>query len=259
MKAVLEPKSSVNLRKDRSLSIRVRTSRGEKEVAEAHLRVGKTSGGKYKVYVVATNVGNGRLLWCEAGPGSTRNADLKREWVRFDIGSQAAPFEREQAHDYGRLMLQAAPLNETLALHSGLQENNPPELLERIDDDDTGAIDPQDERDLEGDAQTDIAATPPERRRLILEVLKRNAQRARRLKRERNYTCERCEEPTSWLTRAGEPYVEVHHLIPLGENGFDDEGNLVVLCSDCHRFFHHSHEGPETSRSIARERGIAIS
>jgi 5-methylcytosine-specific restriction endonuclease McrA len=127
------------------------------------------------------------------------------------------------------------------------------------DDDETGTIDPHDERDLEGDAQMDIASAPPERRTLILQVVKRNAQRARRLKRERNYTCERCEEPTLWLTRAGEPYVEVHHLIPLGENGFDDKRNLAVLCSDCHRFFHHSHEGPETSRSIARERGIPIS
>lgn len=242
------------------MTVRVQTSRGEKEVVEAHLRVGKTRGGQYKVYVIATNVGNGRLLWCEAGPGSTRSADLKRLWARFSIASQTAPFEREQAHDYGRAMLQAAPLNETLALHSGLQENNPPELLERIDDDaPPDTIDPLDEHDLNEDKCPDVDAAPPERRMLIQEVVKRNLQRARRLKRERNYTCERCKEPTSWLTRSGEPYVEVHHLIPLGESGFDDERNLAVLCSDCHRFFHHSHEGPETSRSIARERGIPIS
>jgi hypothetical protein len=193
VRAALEPKRL--LEGDWALSTTVRTSRGEKEVAEAHLRIGKTSGGKYKVYVVATNVGNGRLLWCEAGPGSTRNADLKREWARFRIDPQTAPFERQQAHNYGRLMLQAAPLSESLGLHSGLQENNPPELLERIDDDDDmGTIDPHDERDLEDDAEMDMAATPPERRTRILEVVKRNAQRARRLKMERNYTCERCEE-----------------------------------------------------------------
>jgi 5-methylcytosine-specific restriction endonuclease McrA len=98
-------------------------------------------------------------------------------------------------------------------------------------------VDPRDERDLEDDAKMDLAAMPPARRTLILEVVKRNAQRARQLKRDRNYTCERCGESTSWLTRADVPYVEVHHLIPLGENGFDDERNLAVLCSDCHRFF----------------------
>lgn len=38
----------------------------------------------------------------------------------------------------------------------------------------------------------------------------------------------------------GSPYLEVHHLIPLGEGGADSPANLVVLSAHMHRMLHYA-------------------
>lgn len=37
----------------------------------------------------------------------------------------------------------------------------------------------------------------------------------------------------------GSPYLEVHHLTPLSEDGFDELDNVAALCPACHREMHH--------------------
>lgn len=37
----------------------------------------------------------------------------------------------------------------------------------------------------------------------------------------------------------GEPYLEVHHLIPLGEGGADQPANLIVVSAHIHRMLHY--------------------
>lgn len=50
--------------------------------------------------------------------------------------------------------------------------------------------------------------------------------------------CECCGEET-FITNAGEPYVEFHHLIPFNiANGPDHYLNLFALCPNCHRKIH---------------------
>ena len=50
--------------------------------------------------------------------------------------------------------------------------------------------------------------------------------------------CECCGEQT-FITNAGEPYVEFHHLIPFNiANGPDHFLNLFALCPNCHRKIH---------------------
>ena len=50
--------------------------------------------------------------------------------------------------------------------------------------------------------------------------------------------CECCGEET-FITDAGEPYVEFHHLIPFNiANGPDHFLNLFALCPNCHRKIH---------------------
>ncbi len=50
--------------------------------------------------------------------------------------------------------------------------------------------------------------------------------------------CECCGEET-FITSAGEPYVEFHHLIPFNiANGPDHYLNLFALCPNCHRKIH---------------------
>lgn len=51
-------------------------------------------------------------------------------------------------------------------------------------------------------------------------------------------TCECCGE-TTFITNAGEPYIEFHHLIPFNiAYGPDHYLNLFALCPNCHRRIH---------------------
>jgi len=52
-------------------------------------------------------------------------------------------------------------------------------------------------------------------------------------------SCELCGEPAPFLRTNGELFLEVHHVIPLGEGGPDTVENAVALCPDCHRECHH--------------------
>jgi predicted HNH restriction endonuclease len=53
-------------------------------------------------------------------------------------------------------------------------------------------------------------------------------------------TCERCGENAPFKRKADQsPYLEVHHIVPLSENGDDTVDNTVALCPNCHRFSHY--------------------
>ncbi|PIK71057.1 hypothetical protein CS379_21425 [Methylobacterium frigidaeris] len=53
-------------------------------------------------------------------------------------------------------------------------------------------------------------------------------------------TCENCRLPAPFTRRTnGEPYLEVHHKVPLAENGDDTVENAQALCPNCHRRAHH--------------------
>jgi 5-methylcytosine-specific restriction protein A len=43
-----------------------------------------------------------------------------------------------------------------------------------------------------------------------------------------------------FLSAKGTPYLEVHHLIPLGSGGADSPHNMVVLSAHAHRMLHHA-------------------
>ncbi len=50
--------------------------------------------------------------------------------------------------------------------------------------------------------------------------------------------CELCQKP-GFKTYSGEIYLETHHVIPLCEQGADDQQNVVALCPNDHREAHH--------------------
>ncbi|WP_145535638.1 HNH endonuclease signature motif containing protein [Yersinia thracica] len=50
--------------------------------------------------------------------------------------------------------------------------------------------------------------------------------------------CEFCDEP-GFRTVAGAIFAEVHHIVPISEDGPDDLSNLIVLCPNDHRRAHH--------------------
>ncbi len=57
-------------------------------------------------------------------------------------------------------------------------------------------------------------------------------------KRKADGTCQLCNRPAPFKDPDGEPYLEIHHIIPLAEGGEDSIGNVVALCPNCHRKMH---------------------
>ncbi|HFF3786519.1 HNH endonuclease [Enterobacter mori] len=52
--------------------------------------------------------------------------------------------------------------------------------------------------------------------------------------------CECCDAPAPFQrTKDGRYYLEVHHIIPLSENGEDNVDNAIALCPNCHRQEHY--------------------
>jgi len=59
-----------------------------------------------------------------------------------------------------------------------------------------------------------------------------------------NGVCEKCKKSAPFKKDIdNKPYLEVHHIIPLAENGEDTLENAIALCPNCHR---HSHYGAQT-------------
>lgn len=61
--------------------------------------------------------------------------------------------------------------------------------------------------------------------------------------KQQDYKCQANLAHVSFITRAGKPYMEKHHLISMKfyeeyENDLDDINNIVSLCPNCHRQIH---------------------
>jgi 5-methylcytosine-specific restriction endonuclease McrA len=52
--------------------------------------------------------------------------------------------------------------------------------------------------------------------------------------------CQNCKQPAPFHKRTnGEPYLEVHHVMPLSKGGLDVMENVIALCPNCHRKTHY--------------------
>ena len=59
-----------------------------------------------------------------------------------------------------------------------------------------------------------------------------------------NGICEKCGEQAPFFKDIDDtPFLEVHHIVPLAENGDDTVENSIGLCPNCHR---HAHYGKNT-------------
>jgi len=54
-----------------------------------------------------------------------------------------------------------------------------------------------------------------------------------------NGACEACEVKAPFTTSLGRPYLEVHHMIHLANNGADTVDNTVAVCPNCHKELHY--------------------
>ena len=68
----------------------------------------------------------------------------------------------------------------------------------------------------------------------------RNPYVAEYVKRKANGICQDCKKPAPFINKTtGEPYLEIHHIIPLAQGGTDTIDNVVALCPNCHRKRHY--------------------
>ena len=51
--------------------------------------------------------------------------------------------------------------------------------------------------------------------------------------------CEGCRAPAPFVTAAGSPYLEAHHVDRLADDGPDHPRKVIALCPNCHRKAHH--------------------
>lgn len=61
--------------------------------------------------------------------------------------------------------------------------------------------------------------------------------------------CESCDQPAPFNGSDGEPFLEVHHVRQLADNGSDTVENAVALCPNCHR---EAHYGENSKSFISR-------
>ena len=84
----------------------------------------------------------------------------------------------------------------------------------------------------------------------VIETFERNRKAVRELKRLYK-TCQITGDEFVFSKVNGEPYLEVHHLVPLGEGGSDEPANLVVISAHIHRMLHYAVvEGIDLSKIV---------
>jgi len=67
-----------------------------------------------------------------------------------------------------------------------------------------------------------------------------------------NGVCGYCGVAAPFARPNGQPYLEVHHVLPLSEGGPDTVDNAIALCPNCHRRAHHGSDRRDVRRSLLR-------
>ncbi len=78
----------------------------------------------------------------------------------------------------------------------------------------------------------------------LVKIRKRNTQIVKQIKTLYQGRCQLTGEEFTFKKKNGELYSEVHHLIPLGEDGSDSYENIVVISPLIHRMFHFATVSP---------------
>jgi len=91
-------------------------------------------------------------------------------------------------------------------------------------------------------------ASPTERRT----VVRRRSEAVRvYVLRRANGTCEGCGQQAPFLTMAGHPYLEPHHIRRLADGGPDHPRWVAAVCPNCHRRVHHGKDGKTFNERLA--------
>lgn len=52
--------------------------------------------------------------------------------------------------------------------------------------------------------------------------------------------CEACDSAAPFVDQDDQPFLEVHHLLPLSQSGPDNTDNALAVCPNCHRKLHYA-------------------
>ena len=87
----------------------------------------------------------------------------------------------------------------------------------------------------------DLSKEDPEKREYLVETYVRKVKWAQRAREVFGDYClyDKCKN--TFLRKDDTPYVEVHHIIPLCNNGENSLQNLSVLCAHHHKMAHFAH------------------
>lgn len=88
-------------------------------------------------------------------------------------------------------------------------------------------------------ASSTVGISPSERKNLI--QYRSNAIRVYALRRA-NGSCEACKKEAPFITKAGQPYLEPHHIRRLSDGGPDHPEWVITLCPNCHRRAHYGND-----------------
>ncbi len=102
------------------------------------------------------------------------------------------------------------------------------------------------------------SGTQPQTVERIFRIKKRNNRLVRNLKQLYNGLCQITGDQYTFVKQNGEYYSEVHHLIPLGENGSDSYANAIVVSPLIHRMLHYA-EVSEIDLSLIQDNKLTIS
>ena len=65
--------------------------------------------------------------------------------------------------------------------------------------------------------------------------------------------CEGCDNPAPFTTKNGQPYLEVHHLVPVSQGGADHPINVAAVCPNCHRRTEISEDGDTFNEGLRQK------
>ena len=89
-------------------------------------------------------------------------------------------------------------------------------------------------------ARTEQIITSIDRDPAIITYIKRNA----------NGKCELCKQPAPFKDTYGNPFLEIHHVKHLADDGSDTPDNTVAICPNCHRALHYAHDKDKLKQKL---------
>jgi hypothetical protein len=168
---------------------------------------------------------------------------VKEEITRLCHAMGSRTFTRQELLTFSGQVFQAFGEGKTpfQTVSRVLQELHKQEAFLAFDDDRRGHYTLQVdflEGELDVEAQAVVLAQPPAKREYWVETFTRNNRWVKQAKAVLGTQC-LCEGCANTFTKAnGEPYIEVHHIVPLREGGEDALWNLSVLCAHHHKMAH---------------------